>query len=198
MFTLQRLQIPESLHKCLATTNIMGSPQTGVERRAHNVTRWRGGGDGATLGGFRLAANREALPTDRWPRPSLGASGHPRAGEQVNHATIKGESSVGRFSRPLLAFNYGPYALPAAWQNGRPLLRGPVGRPGQKPMQTLTRIVRARVGCTRSAAEARSYRTTQMAAGPRKSPRTSHRVTSKPPNDKPPLSTLTRTLYRRA
>jgi putative transposase len=41
MFTLQRLQIPECLHKCLATTNIIESPQGGVERRTHNVTRWR-------------------------------------------------------------------------------------------------------------------------------------------------------------
>lgn len=41
MFTLQRLQIPESLYKCLATTNIIESPQGGVERRTHNVTRWR-------------------------------------------------------------------------------------------------------------------------------------------------------------
>ena len=42
MFTLQRLQIPDSLHKCLATTNIIESPQGGVERRTDNVTRWRG------------------------------------------------------------------------------------------------------------------------------------------------------------
>jgi putative transposase len=41
MFTLQRLQIPEGLHKCLATTNVIESPQGGVERRTHNVTRWR-------------------------------------------------------------------------------------------------------------------------------------------------------------
>lgn len=41
MFTLQRLKVPESLHKCLATTNIIESPQGGVERRTHNVTRWR-------------------------------------------------------------------------------------------------------------------------------------------------------------
>jgi hypothetical protein len=41
MFTLQRLQIPESLHKCLATTNVIESPQSGVERRTHNITRWR-------------------------------------------------------------------------------------------------------------------------------------------------------------
>lgn len=41
MFTLQRLQIPESLHKCLATTNVIESPQSGVERRTHKITRWR-------------------------------------------------------------------------------------------------------------------------------------------------------------
>ena len=41
MFTLQRLQIPASLHQCLATTNIIESPQGGVERRTRNVTRWR-------------------------------------------------------------------------------------------------------------------------------------------------------------
>lgn len=41
MFTLQRLQIPVSLHKCLATTNLIESPQGGVHRRTRNVTRWR-------------------------------------------------------------------------------------------------------------------------------------------------------------
>src|SRR5258708_30538021 len=39
MFTLQLLKIPESLHKCLATTNIIDSPPGGVERPTHNVTR---------------------------------------------------------------------------------------------------------------------------------------------------------------
>ncbi len=41
MFTLQRLQIPVSLHKCLATTNLIESPHSGVRRRTHNVSRWR-------------------------------------------------------------------------------------------------------------------------------------------------------------
>ena len=43
MFTLQRLQIPASVHKYLATTNIIESPQSGVRRRTHNVSRWRDG-----------------------------------------------------------------------------------------------------------------------------------------------------------
>ena len=41
MFTLQKLKLPPSLHKCLATTNIIESPQGGVARRTGNVTRWR-------------------------------------------------------------------------------------------------------------------------------------------------------------
>jgi putative transposase len=41
MFTVQRLQLPPSLYKCLGTTNVIESPQSGVQRRTHNVTRWR-------------------------------------------------------------------------------------------------------------------------------------------------------------
>ena len=41
MFTLQRLKLPDSLHKCLTTTNIIESPHSGVRRRTHNVSRWR-------------------------------------------------------------------------------------------------------------------------------------------------------------
>jgi transposase-like protein len=41
MFTLQRLDIPPSLHKCLATTNIIESPHSGVEQRTHRVKRWQ-------------------------------------------------------------------------------------------------------------------------------------------------------------
>lgn len=41
MFTLQRLRIPASLHKCLATTNLIESPHSGVRKRTRNVCRWR-------------------------------------------------------------------------------------------------------------------------------------------------------------
>jgi putative transposase len=41
MFTLQRLKLPPSLHKCLATTNLIESPQSGVRKRTRNITRWR-------------------------------------------------------------------------------------------------------------------------------------------------------------
>jgi hypothetical protein len=41
MFTLQRLKLPHSPYKCLATANVIESPQSGVARRTANVTRWR-------------------------------------------------------------------------------------------------------------------------------------------------------------
>jgi putative transposase len=41
IFTVQRLQLPPSLYKCLGTTNVIESPQSGVQKRTHNVTRWR-------------------------------------------------------------------------------------------------------------------------------------------------------------
>ncbi|MGA8026206.1 MAG: IS256 family transposase [Bryobacteraceae bacterium] len=44
MFTLQRLQLPPSLYKCLGTTNVIESPQSGVQKRTRNVTRWRDAG----------------------------------------------------------------------------------------------------------------------------------------------------------
>jgi len=42
-FTINRLGLPPSLHRCLATTNIIESPQSGVRKRTGNVCRWRGG-----------------------------------------------------------------------------------------------------------------------------------------------------------
>jgi putative transposase len=44
MFTIQRLQLPPSLYKCLGTSNVIESPQSGVQKRTHNVTRWRDAG----------------------------------------------------------------------------------------------------------------------------------------------------------
>ena len=40
-FTLNRLGIPPSLHRCLATTNLIESPQSGVRTRTRRVCRWR-------------------------------------------------------------------------------------------------------------------------------------------------------------
>lgn len=52
ILTLQRFQIPESLHKCLATANVIESPQSGVERRT----------DVVDCAGQTLAAN--SIPTN--------------------------------------------------------------------------------------------------------------------------------------
>lgn len=42
-FTINRLGLPPSLHRCLATTNLIESPQSGVRKRTGNVSRWRDG-----------------------------------------------------------------------------------------------------------------------------------------------------------
>ena len=41
MFTVQKLKLPPTLYKCLGTTNVIESPQSGVQKRTDNVTRWR-------------------------------------------------------------------------------------------------------------------------------------------------------------
>lgn len=43
MFTINRLGLPPSLHRCLGTTNLIESPQSGVRKRTGNVSRWRNG-----------------------------------------------------------------------------------------------------------------------------------------------------------
>jgi putative transposase len=40
-FTINRLGVPPSLHRCLATTNLIESPQSGVRMRTRRVCRWR-------------------------------------------------------------------------------------------------------------------------------------------------------------
>jgi hypothetical protein len=40
-FTINRLDLPPSLHRCLGTTSLIESPQSGVRKRTGNVCRWR-------------------------------------------------------------------------------------------------------------------------------------------------------------
>ena len=42
-FTLNRLDIPRSLHRCLATSNIVDNPHSGVRSCTRRVCRWRPG-----------------------------------------------------------------------------------------------------------------------------------------------------------
>jgi putative transposase len=43
MFTMQKLRLPPSLYQCLGTTNVIESPQSGVQKRTNNGTCWRDG-----------------------------------------------------------------------------------------------------------------------------------------------------------
>src|SRR5579863_2220764 len=40
-FTLNRLDVPPSLHRCLASTNLIESPNGGVRRRTRKVCHWK-------------------------------------------------------------------------------------------------------------------------------------------------------------
>ena len=42
-FTVNALGLPPALRRCLATTNLIESPQSGVRQRTRRVTRWRDG-----------------------------------------------------------------------------------------------------------------------------------------------------------
>jgi putative transposase len=43
MFTINRLDLPGTLCRCLGTTNIIESPNAGIRQRTGRVTRWRDG-----------------------------------------------------------------------------------------------------------------------------------------------------------
>jgi putative transposase len=43
-FTINRLDVPPSLHRCLATTNVIESPHSGIRLRTRRVCRWRDSG----------------------------------------------------------------------------------------------------------------------------------------------------------
>jgi len=43
MFTINRLGLPPSLKRSLATTNIIESPNSGIRMRTRRVTNWQGG-----------------------------------------------------------------------------------------------------------------------------------------------------------
>jgi hypothetical protein len=43
MFTINRLNLPGSLRRCLATTNLIDSTDSGVRQRTRRVTNWQHG-----------------------------------------------------------------------------------------------------------------------------------------------------------
>ncbi len=42
-FTINRLDVPRSLHRCLATSNLVDNPHSGVRSRTRRICRWRAG-----------------------------------------------------------------------------------------------------------------------------------------------------------
>jgi transposase-like protein len=62
LFTVNRLGLPASLRRCLATTNIIESPQSTVRRLTQKVDNWR---DGAMALRWAAASFAEAEKTMR-------------------------------------------------------------------------------------------------------------------------------------
>ena len=62
-FTINRHDVPPSLHRCLATTNVIESPQSGVRKKTGNVCRWR---DGEMI--LRWAAGAFLLTKEKFRR----------------------------------------------------------------------------------------------------------------------------------
>jgi transposase-like protein len=60
MFTTQRLTLPPSPYKCLGTTNVIESPQSGVQKRPNNITRWR---EAAMVGQWVASATSGRSPS---------------------------------------------------------------------------------------------------------------------------------------
>jgi len=57
-FTINRLQVPPSLHRCLATTNLIESSQSGVRMRTRRVCRWRASMPGRWVAAAFLATEK--------------------------------------------------------------------------------------------------------------------------------------------
>ena len=67
---MNRLDVPRSLHRCLATRNIVDNPHSGVRDRTRRAAA--GGLNGSPLvrGGF--LGNREVVPQDYGLSTSMG------------------------------------------------------------------------------------------------------------------------------
>ena len=77
-FTINRLGIPPSLHRCLATTNLIESPQSGVRMRTRRVCRWRDTAMVAALGRGIVPGDGKELPPHHGLEGSLATGSDPR------------------------------------------------------------------------------------------------------------------------
>ena len=76
-FTINRLVVPPSLHRCLATTNLIESPQAGVRRRTRRVCRWRDAAMDRALGRRLVPGDGEELPPHHGLEGSLATGSYP-------------------------------------------------------------------------------------------------------------------------
>ena len=104
-FTINRLGLSPKLRRCLATTNLIESPHSGVRLRTRRVTNWQGGSmvlrkpASAALGGRGVPGDGSQLPPHRrLPRAADaqgGAGGRNHRGEGGN-GSVAGKSTESR------------------------------------------------------------------------------------------------------
>ena len=102
-FTINRLGVPPSLLRCLATTNIIESPHAGVRIQTRRVTHWQNGKMVLALDGLGLHQNREELQQDHGLSRSVDLGSDPQRRAACHRA---GRCVVTSTQPPPATFNY--------------------------------------------------------------------------------------------
>ena len=103
-FTINRLGAPPSLHRCLATTNIVESPNAGVRRENAASDPLEGRGHGVSLGHGCIPRYREKLPQDHGLQGSVDARRHPQSGPRPQQQRLP--STMLFYAAALQTLNY--------------------------------------------------------------------------------------------
>jgi hypothetical protein len=74
-FTINRLKVPPSLHRCLATTSLIESSQSGVRMRTRWV--WLVCDNARSLGGCHFPRDGKEFPSHQGLHGSLGSESNP-------------------------------------------------------------------------------------------------------------------------
>ena len=78
-FTINRLDLPPSLHRCLATTNIIESPHAGVRIQTRRVTHWQNGKMVLRWMASAFIRTRKEIQQDHGQPRSVGPGSYPQS-----------------------------------------------------------------------------------------------------------------------
>ena len=141
-FTINRMDIPPSLHRCLASTNLIENPHSGVRRRTRRVCRWRDK-PMAKFGQLRPCWRPRRIFAASWVTRTCGPS------KLFSMGNTRKPLTVGRKLLKLL--------LPAAQQPSTTI--GPLPKNGPTAQRS-TPITRRNTTARRLPSQAKAYYTT--------------------------------------